>query len=286
MRELAFRILNVFTVDGGRFTGNPLAVVEDGSALSEAEMLAVARQFNLSETTFVLPATAPEATARVRIFTPTLEMPFAGHPTLGTAHVVRQLCGSGDALVLEMAAGLVKVTARANDWTLKTGRAPEARAPEASREQLAAMIGLAPDRLVDAPLWIDTGAEQLVIPVKSASDVRAARPDPALLAKLGFSERRGESMAYVWAPTPDDSIVARFFFLVHGGLVEDPATGSACANLGGWFLATGADLPIERVVDQGIEIGRPSRLRLSVDRDRNIFVGGEVIELGGGRIGV
>src|SRR5512135_2439391 len=109
--ELAYRILNVFTVAGQRLSGNPLCVIEDGRGLEPATMQALARQLNLSETTFVLPPGRPDATARVRIFTPDLEMPFAGHPTLGTAQVVRALTGAGDRVALEMAAGLVEVRA-------------------------------------------------------------------------------------------------------------------------------------------------------------------------------
>src|ERR1700689_3510411 len=99
----AFRIVNVFTVDGDRLSGNPLCVFEDARGLDEVQMQRLARQMNLSETTFVLPTDDVSATARVRIFTPGFEMPFAGHPTLGTAHVVRSVRG-GERIVLEMRA--------------------------------------------------------------------------------------------------------------------------------------------------------------------------------------
>src|SRR6202167_808203 len=107
----AYRILNVFTDGGDRYSGNPLCVIEHARDLSAAQMQAIARQFNLSETTFVLPPTDPAATARVRIFTPGFEMPFAGHPTLGTAHVVRSLLETGDSITLDMKAGVIAVTA-------------------------------------------------------------------------------------------------------------------------------------------------------------------------------
>src|SRR5439155_24551737 len=109
MAARAFRILNVFA-RAGRLTGNPLCVFENGEGLDDAAMQALARQFNLSETTFILPSES--ANARVRIFTPAYEMPFAGHPTLGTAHVVRPLRSAGDALTLEMRAGTFPVSAR------------------------------------------------------------------------------------------------------------------------------------------------------------------------------
>src|SRR5439155_18009298 len=112
MTSYAFRIVNVFAEE--RLAGNPLAVFEDGQGLDDATMQALALQFNLSETTFILPST--RASTGVRIFTPTFEMPFAGHPTLGTAHVVRALKG-GDAVTLEMRAGVVRVGGSGAGWT-------------------------------------------------------------------------------------------------------------------------------------------------------------------------
>jgi len=280
---LAFRIVNVFTVDGDRFSGNPLCVFEDGAGVTTASMLALARQLNLSETTFVLPPTRADATAHVRIFTPGFEMPFAGHPTLGTAHVVRALRG-GDRISLELAAGVIPVTAEGDTWTLRAARAPITRAPEATRAELAAMVGVAEDAIAGAPLWVDTGVEQLVIPLASVDAVRSARPDPAAMARHGYSQARDEAMAYVWARHGADRAVVRFFFTSHGAVVEDPATGSACANLGGWMLATGASLPLALELHQGDAVARPSRLGLRVDADGAIYVTGAVIELGRGTI--
>src|SRR5690242_12143900 len=179
-----FRIINVFTKGGDRLSGNPLCVFEDARELSDAQMQALARQMNLSETTFVLPS--EKATARVRIFTPTFEMPFAGHPTLGTAHVVRALRG-GDSIVLEMKAGLVPVTARGDAWTLRAAKAPVTQSCTACREDLARMLGLPDDAVSGEPLWVNTGVEQLVIPLASPEFVRAAKPVPALIAQYGYS---------------------------------------------------------------------------------------------------
>lgn len=283
MRALDFRILNVFTDGNDRLSGNPLAVFEDGSELSDTEMLALARQLNLSETTFLLPPTVASASRRVRIFTPSFEMPFAGHPTLGTAHVVRSLSG-GDDIALEMKVGVVEVRAAGDRWTLRAAVAPETRKPAASRADLSRMLGHGEDVLGADPLWVDTGAEQLLLPLRSVADVEAARPDGALLARDGFTEKRGASMAYAWARRDDATIVARFFFISGGGVVEDPATGSACANLGGYLIATGARLPVDLTVLQGTAIGRPSRLGLRVDESRAIFVSGRVIEIARGRL--
>ena len=280
--ELAYRILNVFAVPGDRLSGNPLCVFEDGRGLDGALMQALARQLNLSETTFLLPADRPDASAAVRIFTPGTEMPFAGHPTLGTAHVVRSLTACGDRVVLSMRSGAVEVRARGDRWTLSPPRSPSWRSPDSPAADLASMLGLPVDALL-RPLWVDTGVEQLLLPLRTVEDVRSARPDPGLLARHARSPG-GESMAYVFADRGDAALEARGFFFEHGAAVEDPATGSACANLGGWLLATGAGLPARRRVHQGAQAGRPSILELEVDAERRIRVSGEVVELGRGTI--
>ncbi len=285
--DLRYRLVNVFTADGRRLSGNPLCVFEDGSGLADDVMQALARQFNLSETTFLLPPAGPGATARVRIFTPAFEMPFAGHPTLGTAHVARSLLGCGDRVTLEMKAGLVPVSAIEDEWTLQTAYPPIAREPEVSREEIAAMLGL-PVRSLSAdrhanPMWVDTGSEQLVVPLESREDVLAARPDAELLARQAIPAAGRQSLVYVWARTSPDEVVARFFFL-SGGIVEDPATGSACANLGGWMIATGAALPLRLRVRQGDCVGRTSRLLLVVDEEKRVFVSGQVIDVGRGTV--
>jgi PhzF family phenazine biosynthesis protein len=286
MSDYRFRLLNVFARDE-TWSGNPLAVFEDGRGLDEVTMQALALQFNLSETTFILPSTA--ATARVRIFTPSFEMPFAGHPTLGTAHVVRDCLRCGDALTLEMRAGIVSVKATGNRWTLEA-RSPRTREVTAPREALAAMLGLAPADLGTTPLWVDTGSEQLVIPLASADAVVRCKPDAALLLRHASLDAPSatsanvRAMAYVWSRSAASSVLARFFFSKHGAVVEDPATGSACANLGGWLVATGAALPQTLAIAQGEAAGRPCSLGLEVDAQQRIFVSGRVNDLGRGTI--
>jgi trans-2,3-dihydro-3-hydroxyanthranilate isomerase len=286
--RLPFRIMNVFAVEGERLSGNPLCVFEDGSGLSDEQMQALARQMNLSETTFLLPPTAATATCRVRIFTPSFELPFAGHPTLGSAAVAHGMAPAGatPSVVLEMAAGAVPVVQNGASWTLRTAQPATHRAVEADRKTLCAMLGVPEQALGGTPLWVNTGSEQLVVPLVDATAVQQVRPDAALLGVHGFSELRGASMVYVWAPEATDAesdrLVARFFFLANGRLVEDPATGSACANLGGWYLAQRAALPLRRTISQGRAVHRPSRLELSVDLDGGIFVSGVVLELGRG----
>lgn len=275
MARLAFRLVNVFAEEP--LGGNPLCVFEDAPALDAATMQALALQFNLSETTFVRPSQA--ASASVRIFTPTFELPFAGHPTLGTAHVVRDRLRTGDALTLEMPAGIIPVTARGDVWTLEA-TVRRHRPADASRAALAAMLGLAPADLADEPpLWVDTGAEQLVVPLASFAAVERAKPRADALLALAHNGSR--AMAYVFA-RQRDHVKCRFFFPKHGAVIEDPGTGSACANLGGWLLATGSALPVRLTLEQGDAVGRPCRLGLEVTTEGGIRVSGRVIEVARG----
>ena len=288
MPSYAFRIVNVFAQTP--FGGNPLAVFEDARGIDDTTMQALALQFNLSETTFILPST--RATAHVRIFTPTFEMPFAGHPTLGTAHVVRAVTSAGDRVTLEMIAGIIPVDARGDTWTLEANP-PKTRAVAASRKELASMLVLAegdvaPDPAMP-PLWVDTGSEQLMIPLASADAVRRVAPRGDLLLAYGRTGQR--AMAYVFAPADDGAaasgeraMVVRFFFPKYGSVVEDPGTGSACANLGGWLIATGAPLPQRVSVAQGDAVGRPCRMGLEVGADRRIRVSGRVVEIARGTV--
>lgn len=286
MADLSYRILNVFARDG-RLTGNPLCVFENGEGVDDATMQALARQFNLSETTFILPSV--NATARVRIFTPAYEMPFAGHPTLGTAHVVRSLQSGGDKIELEMKAGVIPVSASGDRWTLAADLRRWREVAE-SRADLAGMLGLEPGDLAERALWVNTGKEQLIVPLASAEAVRRARPRADAFTRLQSED--GHSMAYVFADAGNaaGTVEARFFFPSGAAILEDPATGSACANLGGWFRVMRPGEGIDRAVSQGEAVGRPSTLYLSVPppsasgQGGRIFVGGHVIELGRGRI--
>jgi trans-2,3-dihydro-3-hydroxyanthranilate isomerase len=278
-RTLAYRIVNVFT-RAATLSGNPLCVFEDGDGLDAETMQALARQFNLSETTFILPSA--KATARVRIFTPSYEMPFAGHPTLGTAHVVRALRGGGDAVALEMKAGIIPVNAMRDRWTLQAN-APRSRAMELTRAELEEILGLAAGDVAEWPLWVNAGKEQLMVPVTNADAVRRARPRGDVFARLKSED--GHSMAYVFHDAGDaaGTVQARFFFPSGAAILEDPATGSACANLGGWFTVIRPQADVRRTISQGDAVGRPSTLYLDVTRGA-IHVGGDVIELGRGSV--
>jgi PhzF family phenazine biosynthesis protein len=216
----------------------------------------------------------------VRIFTRNYEMPFAGHPTLGTAHVCRALGLAGDSLSLEMQAGIIPVRASGRRWTLQAN-APSWREVPESRATLAAMLGVAEDEIGDRPLWVNAGTEQLVVPLRTEAAVRRTKVAGDMLARLKDGE--GAPKVYVFAPA-GRRLLARFFFPQAGAVFEDPATGSATANLGGWCLALGRPLPSAFEISQGEYAGRPSTLFLSVGADRGVLVSGDVIELGRGTI--
>jgi len=279
MATQRFRLVNVFTQRQQPLTGNPLCVFENGGDFDRETMQALARQFNLSETTFILPSS--RANARVRIFTPSYEMPFAGHPTLGTAHVCRALELGGDALTLEMQVGLVEVSARGDRWTL-TAPDSTAREVELARAALARSLGIEERDIGERPLWVKAGREQLIVPLRSAQAVRRVSPSSSAFADIQSED--GIGMVYVFAQTGAEETVARFFFPSGSAMLEDPATGSATANFGGWCLAMKRPLPLQVQISQGELVQRPSSLYLEITAERKIRVSGDVMEIGAGTV--
>ena len=264
--RLPFRLLNVFARAGDPFSGNPLCVFEDGSGLEEEQMQGLARQFNLSETTFITAADGDGADARVRIFTPNYEMAFAGHPTLGTAHVARDLFGlfPTDRHLLGLAKGRVE--------------------REFDPDEIAAAVGLARGDLVGPVQQVSTGSGQIIARAASVDVVRGAAGDAGRMRRYaGMGTRGGETLVYVWAPTGTDTVEARALFTQGPAAVEDPATGSACANLGAWLVAQGQTGLVWQV-SQGAQVGRPSTLTLTVTESGLVQVGGLVREIGAGAV--
>ena len=278
-QALRYRLVNVFAVPGDPFSGNPLCVFEDGSSLSEDQMQGLALQFNLSETTFLVD---PEGGADlgVRIFTPHYEMAFAGHPTLGSAAVARDLGRSSDLVRLSMPAGVIPVVATGEEWTL-TARAAVV-GPEYEPADIAAAVGLEADELV-GPVQVSTGSAQVIAQAVSVDSVRRAVGDAAVMRRYaGMGTRGGETLVYLWCQTGERTIEARALFTQGAVAVEDPATGSACANLGAWLAAQGRSGGW--TIAQGAQIGRPSRLQLSVSPDGEVEVGGLVRLVGSGQV--
>lgn len=285
MRTFRYRLVNVFVESHtATFGGNPLCVFENAHGMTDAEMQALAAQFNLSETTFILPCPASDTNSppQVRIFTPAFEMPFAGHPTLGTASVVHALGLGGESLTLSMKAGDIPVERNNGAWTF-TANPHTSRAAGIAKSELALMLGIAETDLAGEAMYVDTGSEQIVIPVTSLEVLARVKPVEALL-KRHVKTKIERYLAYVVARVAADKFQVRFFFPKDGGLTEDPGTGSACANLGGYLLDAGEATPSQFTVTQGEFIHRLNVLQLSLTVEKRIRVGGRVLALGGGEI--
>jgi PhzF family phenazine biosynthesis protein len=182
-------------------------------------------------------------------------------------------------VTLEMKAGVIPVSAVADRFTLRANP-PTWRELDLPRGALAGLLGLEQADIAERPLWVRAGTEQLVVPLASPAAVRRARPRAGAFDALPGED--GPGQAYVFAETAPGRLLSRFFFPQGEAMLEDPATGSATANLGGWCLATGRDLPCAFEIAQGEQTGRPSTLFLRVEADRRVLVSGDVIELGGG----
>jgi len=176
---------------------------------------------------------------------------------------------------------VIPVRKNASLWELRANPA-SARAPKASLAELAAALRISEAEIGDAPLWVDSGTEQLLVPLKMPESVR--RVDVDLQALKWVTQDGPRAQAYVFAPAGADTVLSRFFFTKGNAVAEDPATGSAAANLGGWYLARETAVPLTRRISQGEAVGRPSLLHLRIDARRQVFVAGDVIELGRGHI--
>ncbi|MDP3892951.1 PhzF family phenazine biosynthesis protein [Nocardioides sp.] len=272
MTTRPFSQVDVFA--SGPLAGNPVAVVHDAAGLDDAQLAAFASWTNLSETTFLLPPTDPRADYRVRIFTPATELPFAGHPTLGTAHAWLGRGGlprSADVVVQECGIGLVEVR-----------RTPDGlafAAPELLRsgpvdpgtlDRAVASLRVDPERVVDAA-WVDNGPGWLGIRLASAADVLGLTPDFVAMGELEIGvlgpHRPGGPADYeVRAFVPGFSVP------------EDPVTGSLNAGFAVWLVGEGL-APSSYTVRQGTALGRRGDVRISTDDDGRIWVGGSSVTL-------
>ncbi|PQA77791.1 PhzF family phenazine biosynthesis protein [Rhodoferax sp. TS-BS-61-7] len=303
MRQRLFKQVDVFTAQP--YLGNPLAVVLDGSDLSTETMQGFARWTNLSETTFLLPP-SPEAAAqgadyRVRIFTPGDELPFAGHPTLGSCHAWLQAGGTPqapDVIVQECAKGLVKLR---RDGTRLAFAAPSLQrsAPDAALlAQVAAALGLQSQQILGAQ-WLNNGPTWLGLLLDSMDTVLALQPDaaalkglvpgvgvagmdiasaaPDLIVRSNREARAFGARDAATASGDDDtpSVEVRFF-APDIGVLEDPVTGSFNASLAQWLIADGITPP-RYVAAQGTCIGRAGRVFIEQDAAGQVWVGGDSV---------
>jgi len=295
VKEFAFETWDVFTTE--KFAGNPLAVVFDAAGLTTDEMQAVTREFNLSETTFILPPENPGHTARVRIFTLGYEMPFAGHPTVGTAIAIARKNGAAGELRLELNAGLfeVSVTRNGNHWfaeflnpnlPAESGAAPGADALEAALSLPSGAI----NRESFAPRRVGAGGVDYIYVHAPLDAVRKASVNSAAYDSLGLDEVVGVYLYAKNGASPDADFHARMF-APNAGIAEDPATGSAAASLPGHVALSEAipDGEHRWLIEQGYEMGRPSRIHARVEAKNgainSVRIGGNAMPMQRGVIG-
>ena len=301
--DLRFETLDVFT--DRVFGGNPLGVFPGSAHLPTPLMQRVAREMNLSESVFLGPPESAEGTARVRIFTPAVEVPFAGHPTVGTAIWLASRLGDAPEegerrLVLEENVGPVPVDVRFERGApvfarFTTALLPEHRPSPHSCDELAAMVGLGPDDVCPeglAPEMVSCGLPYHVIPVRTVEAVRRAVLDTALWQRM-LSDSWAHHVYLVCLDGEGEGVDVRVRMFAPGsGVPEDPATGSAAAALGGYLSKVDgrAEGTLRWRVEQGLEIGRPSLIEVEADRDGGttvaVRVGGSAVFVSRGTLSV
>jgi PhzF family phenazine biosynthesis protein len=269
MMARPFRQVDVFTETP--YLGNPVAVVHDAVDLSDEQMARFARWTNLSETTFLLPPTSREADYRVRIFTPTTELPFAGHPTLGTCHAWLEAGGrphDGDErIVQECAAGLIPL--RRTDAGLAFRSPPLIRSgpvDEATVAEIARDLRVDRSEILEAQ-YADNGPPWIAVLLPDADAVVALTP--------GYSERDIGVLGF-YPPGAPAAIEVRAFFPKDGVTTEDPVTGSLNAALAEWLVRSGR-LAAPYIASQGQVLGREGRVQISQDADGSLWVGGATV---------
>jgi PhzF family phenazine biosynthesis protein len=273
MQNRPFRQVDVFTAEP--YLGNPVAVVQDGSDLSDAQMQAFARWTNLSETTFLLPPTDPQADYRVRIFTPGGELQFAGHPTLGSCHAWLEAGGqprTPGQVVQQCGVGLVRL--RRGAAQLAFAAPPLQRSPASTTllARVAAALGIAPAQLQTAQM-LDNGTAWLGLLLDDPRTVLALQPDFAALAATG--QKVGVAARYP-QPAADGPHLEVRGFAPHLGVNEDPVTGSLNASLAQWLMAEGL-VPETYVAAQGHCLQRAGRVQLQRDGAGQVWVGGRSV---------
>jgi trans-2,3-dihydro-3-hydroxyanthranilate isomerase len=293
MKAYDFETLDVFT--DTRFAGNQLAVIMDARGVSDDEMQTITREFNLSETTFVLPPEAPANTARVRIFTLGYEMPFAGHPTVGTAIAIARARNLSGEVKLELNTGVFPVrldmSGPAPFAEFCNPNLPVEEGSLPSAEALEAALGLpqgSVDRDQHRPRSISAGAVYVYV-CAELETVRAARLNSSAFDALGFDQTVGVYLYAAGGEAPDADYHARMFAPT-AGIREDPATGSAAAALPGQIARAEplSDGTHRWVIEQGFEIGRPSRIIATVETANgavtSVRIGGAAVPVQTGQI--
>ncbi len=282
--QRAFAQVDVFTATP--YLGNPVAVVLDGTGLSTEAMQAFTDWTHLSEATFVLPPTQPGADYALRIFCPGRELPFAGHPTLGSCHAWLDAGGvpQGTEVVQECAVGLVRI--RRDGQRLAFAAPPLQRSgplPEDEVLRIAQGLGLARKDILHHA-WCDNGPQWRGVMLASAQQVLALQPNAQILAGMEVGVVAPLDQASQQSTNgPAEAFEVRAFFPGHGGLTEDPVTGSLNAALGQWLIGAGL-APSHYVARQGTALGRAGRVHVQSDALGQVWVGGESVVCIQGRV--
>ena len=294
MSRYRYLTCDVFT--DRAFCGNPLAVLPDARGLTDAQMQAIAREFNYSETTFVLPPDDPRHAARVRIFTPGGELPFAGHPTIGTAFVlatIGALPRDATGIVFEEGVGPVPVSIfrdgdRVTHCRLTAARLPEQGPPAPAANALAKMLSLAEGEVLEGAACWSCGVPFLVVPLASLDALARCALDLPRWRELlaGYPTQKVYPVARI------DDLHWRVRMFAPGlGVAEDPATGSAAASFAGWLarqLPRPRDGTLAVRLEQGVEMGRPAELQVEFDRSGGtitaVRVGGAAVMVAEGTL--
>ena len=275
--QRAFAQVDVFTATP--YLGNPVAVVLDGTGLSTEAMQAFTDWTHLSEATFVLPPTQAGADYALRIFCPGRELPFAGHPTLGSCHAWLDAGGmpQGAEVVQECAVGLVRI--RRDGQRLAFAAPPLRRSgplPEDEVLRIAQGLGLARQDILHHA-WCDNGPQWRGVMLASAQQVLALQPNAQILAGMEVGVVAPLDQASQQSTNgPAEAFEVRAFFPGHGGLTEDPVTGSLNAALGQWLIGAGL-APTHYVARQGKALGRAGRVHVQQDAQGQVWVGGESV---------
>lgn len=281
MQARPYHLVNVFAC--GHFDGNPLAVFPQSDNLTDDEMQAIARQFNLSETVFIFSSNDDKAAASLRIFTPNYELPLAGHPTLGSAFILKQLNHLlPDEFILNTKAKPVQVFINKDHVQMKI-KGFDITKSQTDKPSLAKLSGLDVDDIVGRAYFVNSGTQQILIELSNRQALRNLHIDIAKLRALNAEnpfKSTKEPSIYYWV-CDGKCIHSRMFFEQNSVMVEDSGTGSACANLGAYFISQN-NYPLTHTICQGDDMGRANRLLLKIDDEQNIYVGGQVIQVGRG----
>jgi trans-2,3-dihydro-3-hydroxyanthranilate isomerase len=274
---MRYYVYDVFT--DTPFGGNQLAIVPDADGLSPSQMQQIAREFNFSETSFILTPQDPAHTAQVRYFTPMRELPFAGHPTIGTAIMLADL-GNDENMVLELGVGPLSCTA-ANGFSSFTTDHPLEIKGQPEVDLVARAIGCAPDQIIGQPQIASLGGDFVLVELNDRDTLSSLTPNIDAMRE-GTALFPGNHDFAVYPYVSHGDIVHARMFAPLDGIAEDPATGSAAAPLAA-FLQKTADGPIKINIHQGDDMGRPSRISLRADKN-SVTVSGNAIKIMQGEI--